>query len=123
MKNAIILFLLFFTSCFATAQNSIKFEVRNESGTPLIGATVVIEGTTTGTITSSNGIAQFDNLPDGELEFAISFIGYQDYQMTLRSPQDNNKTIQIELEEEGEEIEEVVIFTTRFKTGGAGKRQ
>jgi outer membrane receptor for ferrienterochelin and colicins len=101
-------------SCsYSYAQNAVKFEVKDESDAPLVGATVTISGTTAGAITNSEGISQLDDLPEGEVEFEISFIGYEDYNIMLRFPRDHNKTIKIELEEGDEELEEVVIFTTR----------
>ena len=51
MKNTILILLLFITSSLTCAQNQVNFEVKDEAGIPLIGATIIIEGTTTGTIT------------------------------------------------------------------------
>ena len=50
-----------------------------ESGEPLIGATVLLEGTASGTITNSEGIALFDNISNGKTGFVISFVGYEKY--------------------------------------------
>ena len=105
-----LLFLLF--SGIILAQNTVSFEVKEESGEPLIGASVVIEGTTDGTITNTDGIARFDNLSNGEIEFVISFVGYEEKEIELSFPESNNKVIEVELEE-GKELEEVIIATTR----------
>ena len=112
MKNIQLLILLLFSSGVLFAQNSVTFKVQEESGEPLIGASVVIEGTTNGTITNSDGVAKFENLSDGEYEFVISFVGYEETEIELGFPESNQKTIEIELEE-GEELEEVVIAATR----------
>jgi len=112
MKQTFSILLLLFTSGILLAQNKISFEVKEESGEPLIGASVVIEGTTNGTTTNFEGIAKFENLPDGEVEFVISFVGFEEKEITLSFPDDNNKTIEIEMEE-GEKLEEVVVSTTR----------
>ncbi len=112
MKNILSVLLLLFSAGTLFSQNNVSFEVKEESGDFLIGASVVIEGTTNGTITNTKGIAKFDNLPDGEYEFVISFIGYEEQEVELSFPESNNKTIDIELEE-GEELEEVVITATR----------
>ncbi|MGQ8338702.1 TonB-dependent receptor [Sunxiuqinia sp. A32] len=98
--------------CHTFAQNRVTFSVQEESGEPLIGASVVIEGTTNGTITNTEGLATFDDLHDGKYEFVISFVGYEEKEVTLSFPEDNNKTIEIELEA-GEELQEIVIATTR----------
>ncbi len=102
--------LLIFSQVFA--QNRVTFKVKEETGDNLIGASIVIEGTTNGTITNTEGIASFDNLQDGKYVFVISFVGYEEKEIELSFPNDNNKTIEIELEA-GQELEEVVIATTR----------
>lgn len=96
----------------ALAQNSLTFKVKEESGDALAGAGIVIKGTTTGKITDSNGIAYFDNLPEGKTGFEVTFVGYKKKEITLSFPESNNKTIEIELEA-GQELEEVIIVTTR----------
>lgn len=113
MRNTIFILLAFISTSFTYAQNNITFEIQDESGEPLIGATVVVEGTSTGTITNAQGVAILDNIQDGQLEFDISFVGYEEYEITLNFPQDNNRIIEIELEEGDEELEEVVISATR----------
>ena len=105
-----LLFLLF--SGILTAQNKVSFQVNGESGESLIGASVIIEGTSTGTVTDTEGLAIFSNLPDGKMTFVISFVGYETKATDLSFPTDNNKLIEIELEA-GEELEEVIIATTR----------
>ena len=107
----ILVFPVLFTEiCYS--QNSLSFKVKGESGEPLIGANIIIKATATGTITNEGGIAKFNDLHDGKIDFLISFIGYEEQKITLVFPQNNNKTIEIELEE-GEELEEVVVAATR----------
>jgi outer membrane receptor for ferrienterochelin and colicins len=109
------IFLIAFNLLFAgyvLSQNTITFEVKEESGETLIGASVIIKGTTKGTTSDAKGEAKLENIPNGEIEFVISFVGYEEAEIALSFPENNNKTIEIELEE-GEELEEVVIATTR----------
>jgi iron complex outermembrane receptor protein len=113
MKYWILFLLAFFIPLHAYAQNRVDFVIKSQSGEPLIGAVVIIQGTPTGSITNAEGSTQLENIPDGEVEFEISYLGYIGQNLTLNFPQDNLKTIQIEMEEGGEELEEVVIFTTR----------
>ncbi|MEN8226592.1 MAG: TonB-dependent receptor plug domain-containing protein [Bacteroidota bacterium] len=107
----IVLFTLI--STLALGQNKVILHITDESEIPLIGATVIIIETTTGTITDEKGKTTLHNLPDGSFEILISFIGYEEKKINLNFPDENNKTIEVELEEEGEELEEVVIATTR----------
>ena len=102
--------LLIFSWTFA--QNRVTFKVKEETGDNLIGTSIVIKGTTNGTTTNTEGIASFDNLQDGKYMFVISYVGYEEKEIELSFPDDNNKTIEIELEA-GQELEEVVIATTR----------
>ena len=108
--------LLLVLACFAFgssyAQNTVFFMVEDQGGDALVGANILIEGTTTGTVTDEWGKAQMKNLPDGKSIFSISFIGYDDKQLRVSLPEDNNRTFRIELEE-GEELEEVIIASTR----------
>ncbi len=112
MKYKLLFIFTLITTGVAFAQNNVKFIIQEESGEALIGASIVIEGTPIGTITDADGKAQLNNLPDGEVEIKISFVGFEKQEITLNFPEDNNKTIEIELEK-GEELEEVVISTTR----------
>ncbi len=112
MKYTISTILLLLFSGILMSQNTVSFEIKEESGEPLVGASVKLQGTIKGTVSDTNGLARFNNLPDGKYEFVISFIGYENTEIKLSFPESNNKTIEIELEE-GEELEEVVIATTR----------
>lgn len=96
----------------AVSQNSVTFKVKEKTGESLIGASIVIEGTTHGTITNANGIASFDHLQDGTYVFVISYVGYEKKEIELHFPGSAANTIEIELEA-GQELEEVVIATTR----------
>ncbi|MEM9821742.1 MAG: carboxypeptidase-like regulatory domain-containing protein, partial [Bacteroidota bacterium] len=48
-----------------------------ESGEALIGATVYIEGTATGTLTDFDGNYAFHYLPQGEYNLQVAYIGYE----------------------------------------------
>lgn len=113
MKYLFTIFLLMILTGFLQSQNTVSFKVNEKSGEPLIGANVVIEGTTIGTITNVDGIAQLENLPNGEIEFVISFIGYEEMEITLSFPENNNKVIVTELLEGSMEIDDVVVSATR----------
>ncbi len=50
---------------------------------------------------------------DGKMVFYISFVGYEGVSVRLTFPEDNNRTLEVELEEMEEELDEVVISATR----------
>jgi TonB-dependent SusC/RagA subfamily outer membrane receptor len=55
-------------------QSSISGTVTDEAGDPLPGVTVIIKGTTQGTVTNSDGNFSITNLPEGAI-LAFSFVG------------------------------------------------
>lgn len=111
MKNLFLVISILFTFN-SLAQNSVTFTVKDENDEILTGANIVIEGTTTGTVSNEDGMAVFNDIADGKTVFVISFIGYEKSKVVLVFPQDNKKSITVELEE-GEELEEVIVAATR----------
>ncbi len=79
MKNLFFSCLILFVLPFAAfAQGTISGTVLDEKyAEPLIGANVVVEGTSTGTSTDFDGKYQF-SLDAGTYNIVVSYIGYQD---------------------------------------------
>lgn len=75
-------------------------DVNNE---PIIGANVMLKGSTTGTITDIDGNFTLDGMGDGIL--VVSFIGYK----TLELPLKGANLSKIVLKEDSELLEEVVV--------------
>ncbi|MBQ3186671.1 MAG: TonB-dependent receptor [Alistipes sp.] len=88
----------------AWAQNSVKGTVVDEAGEPVIGATVIVVGTQTGTTTDINGQFSLQNLKK-ESVLQISFIGYQ----TVTVPVNGATNLKVELKNDAEKIDEVVV--------------
>lgn len=66
-----------------TAQTkTVKGTVLDENGEPLIGVSIVVKGTGTGTITDFDGKFSID-LPGGSKELLVSYIGYKDQTITV----------------------------------------
>ena len=79
-------------------------KVIDEKGEAVIGATVLVKGTTNGTITDVDGIFTLDNVPSDAL-IAISYIGYQDRELSVKDKQSVNVT----LSEDSKQQDEVVV--------------
>ena len=77
--------------------------IKDALGEPLIGASILIEGTTKGTVTDIDGQFQLDNVQDGAV-FVVSYTGYS----TQRVPLRESNTVEIELQE-GATLDEVVV--------------
>ncbi|MDR1667811.1 MAG: TonB-dependent receptor [Bacteroidales bacterium] len=78
--------------------------VTDESETPLPGVNVVVEGTTTGVVTDSNGKYAV-TVPGREAVLVFSFVGYATQEITVGDRTD----ISITLVESATEMEEVVV--------------
>lgn len=85
------------------AQTQVSGRVSGEDGAPIIGATVLVEGTTTGASTGIAGEFTLRAPADGTL--VVSFIGYE----TQNVPINGQTSIEIVLKEESERIDDVIV--------------
>ncbi len=76
----------------------------NDASGPVIGANVIIKGTSTGNITDLDGRAILENVP-GNATLVISYIGY----LTREIPVNNQSTISITLYEDTKALQELVV--------------
>lgn len=88
----------------AWAQNTVRGTVVDELGEPVIGATVIVVGTQTGTTTDIDGKFTLQNIKK-ESVLQISFIGYQ----TITVPVNGATNLEVELKSDAEKIDEVVV--------------
>ena len=72
-----LLLLLFSTSHIIAQTGSIKGIVKEKGGETIIGANVVISGTTTGTTTNLDGFYEIKGLEAGSYSLQFSFISYE----------------------------------------------
>ena len=77
--------------------------VTDASG-PVIGANVMVKGTTIGTMTDTEGKAILENIP-AKAELVVSFVGYLTQEISVK----NQTSIQIVLKEDTKTLDEVVI--------------
>lgn len=81
-KSSLTIIILFITLCTASAQSKkVSGNVKDSSGEPLIGASVYLEGTTTGTITDIDGNFNID--AESNQQLVISYIGMQSVTMLV----------------------------------------
>src|SRR5690554_6672027 len=93
-------------SIFEEAQEEeleVSARVTDESGEPLPGATIAVEGSSKGTVTDVNGSYQLE-VPDGST-LIFSFIGFK--KQTI--PVGNQKVINVILSYDDTSLEEVVV--------------
>ncbi|OJV16840.1 MAG: SusC/RagA family TonB-linked outer membrane protein [Dyadobacter sp. 50-39] len=87
----------------AFAQNTIKGKIKDEQGQPLPGVSVVVKGTTAGTVTDNEGLYTVNAERNGTLVF--SFIGY----LTQEIPVGGKSIVDVILMADTKALEEVVV--------------
>jgi outer membrane receptor for ferrienterochelin and colicins len=116
MRLAFIIAFIAVPSIQISAQNTFKALVRDlESSEPLPGATATatINGTTLGSSANANGLLEIQNVPDGNHAIEFSFMGYHSQMITVHFPQPSSEPMNVLLEADDEELEEIVITSTR----------
>ncbi|MGP1436020.1 MAG: SusC/RagA family TonB-linked outer membrane protein [Phocaeicola sp.] len=84
-------------------QQSVTGIVKDSQGEPIIGANVLVKGTTVGTITDMDG--KFVVNASNNAVLVVSFIGYT----TKEVPVGNRSNLQITLADDSETLDEVVV--------------
>lgn len=101
LKTAMLLTGLLLLTVIS-AQQRVSGTVTSADGEPLIGVNIVVEGTTSGTISDANGQYEIEAGPDASLTF--SYIGFESLTVAVGS----QTVIDISLAE-GELLDEVVV--------------
>ena len=96
-----LLMTLIFAVC-AMAQTHVTGTVYEEAGIGAIGANIVAEGTTVGTVTDFDGFFEL-TVPAGVKNLVISYMGYKTVTVPVKS------NISVTLESDTEQLEEVVV--------------
>ena len=117
MKRTFFLTCLFLMTCLMMQAQGLQVSgtvVSKSDGLPVIGATVLEQGTTNGTITDFDG--KFSLSVKKGAELVISYVGFKS--QTLKA----NEVLHVMLEEDSEMLEEVVVtgYTTQRKADLTG---
>ena len=106
-----VVLIAFSTSAQHTATVTIK---KKEDKTTLVGATVSIISLNKTTVTDSLGRATFTNISAGTYLIKISYVGFEEMNISVQVPQANPDALVVFMEEgEEEEEEEVIVTSTR----------
>ncbi len=106
MKRSLFVFLMLLGSlCMYAQHSSITGKVTDRQNEPIIGASVVVKGSTQGVITDIDGNFTLKNAPaDGALQ--ISYIGYKTSEVDINP---STSFYAITLEEDNQLLDEVVV--------------
>ena len=113
IKKTLTLLLVAFTT-ITNAQNTLDaMVVSDENNEALIGATLLLKGTTNGVSTNIEGAALLNNIPNGKQTIVVSYIGYEEKEVIYNFPQDGLVAHEIKLSADNTEIDEIIVEATR----------
>jgi TonB-linked SusC/RagA family outer membrane protein len=90
---------------FTQQSKSVRGRIVDETGEPLIGVSVHVRGTTTGTITDFDGNFSL-SVPSGSNTIEVSYIGYLTQSVTIG----NNTNFNIQMKLDTQALDEVVVI-------------
>ena len=107
MKRKLMLLLacLFVGIGLVTAQTQkvTGVVISEEDGQPVVGASVLVKGTTQGTITDVNGNFNLSNVPSSAKTLQISYIGMQTQEVVIKP------NLKVVLKADAQKLDEVVV--------------
>lgn len=99
-----------------TNHSSVYGKIISEDGSPLVFATVVINGTAQGTLTNEKGEFEI-HVPYGKHKVSVSFIGYGKASKNIETSAENRRAkLDFVLKESAETINEVIVSGKSRKT-------
>lgn len=103
MRKCLMLLILFLPALLFAQGKRVMGKVVDTGGFPLPGVSIVLKGTTTGTVTDVNGEFYLDNVAS-DATLVFSFIGFEN----MNVPVDGRTAINVILEESSIGLDEVV---------------
>lgn len=92
------------TNDLVSQSKTVTGVVLDAANIPVIGANVIVKGTTNGTVTDMDGRFSLQNVPENAV-LQVSYIGYLDQEI----PVSGKSTVQVLLKEDTQKLDEVVV--------------
>ena len=115
MKKCLLSFILLPFTLFCFAQTGILKGTVTDSktGESLVGTSILIQGTTTGTITNFDGEYNLQGLHPGSYNIVISFISYESKLVRAEIAESNETVLDVQLEPASLDIGEIQVVAKR----------
>lgn len=115
--SALVFSLLFSFYSFSQTTFKVTGKVADDAGKPVSGASVLVKGTTTGTITGTDGAFAL-NAPSGKSVLVISSVGFTDQEIEIN----DRTTVNVSLAPGVSNLQDVVVigYGTRKKVEVTG---
>ena len=101
-QRLLLLAIVAVSSTVAMAQSKVQGKVVDATGEPIIGASIMVKGSLTGTVTDLDGNFTLNDVPENS-KLEISYVGFRSQTLTPGS------NLNITLEEDKQLLDEVVV--------------
>jgi len=109
LEIALLFQLFLINNAFAHHFGTLNGSIQSETGEPIIGIHIRLEGTSFATITNESGHFEIKNIPAGNYTFLASGIGYEVKKENIDIRQNEITLLQYKLNSKTNELSEVVI--------------
>lgn len=106
--TSVLLFLALGAGMVSAQTSKVTGKVTDENGEPVIGASIIVKGTTVGTVTDFDGNFILDVPHDGK-QLVISYIGMQSQEVGVSSK------VNVKLMSDTQDLDEVVVTAMGIK--------
>lgn len=116
MKHLLLTLLCIFSFSVTAAQTNIKGTIKDNTGSGIPGASIIIKGTTSGGTSDFDGNFSFKTSAEGDQTIQVSYIGFRTF---LKKVNLNGTTITVDivLQEGGAQLDEIVLTaSTTFRS-------
>ena len=116
MKQCLFTMLALFTFSFLQGQSTVEGAVKDSKGEPVIGATVLLTGTSQGTVTDFEGNYKLEGLTGTTASLTVSYVGFLS-QVLVVDLTGRSVNANFTLQEDTKVLDEVVVvaYGTRRK--------
>ncbi len=104
LRQLMFLFMVVLCTSSAMAQKKVTGTIVDAAGEPIIGASVMVKGTSNGAVTDLDGNFTINNVPE-DATLVFSYVGYRTQNLLARG----KSNFQISLEEDKQLLDEVVV--------------
>ncbi len=105
IKRASVALLMSMVCFFAYAQKNVTGTVKDANGEPMIGVSVVVDGTSIGGVTDINGNFTIQKVPANAV-LKVSYVGYKEQKVSVGS----KNSVSITMQEDAMGLDEVVVI-------------
>ena len=112
MKKLLQVYLIFSFATAFSQDTTLTGTVTDESGNPVAGANILVQGKITGTVTDAQGNFELRTTQAIPFTIVVSIVGYQKQELQITG---TSSVISIRLSESNEVMDEVVVSASRVE--------